>query len=132
MASIESAHRTNDFIRCFLFYFYISYPTGVWPRAALVLCFCTNNFSLSLYRVIENEREPVWDETNAVLVGPPEINAEEDLRLQLWDSGESFVRITTSRPAPPFARPRPTSHPSLSPSIHLLVRKNPLDALPSQ
>ncbi|KAF8543160.1 hypothetical protein BDD12DRAFT_916043 [Trichophaea hybrida] len=37
-------------------------------------------------RVIESEGEPVWDETNAVLVGPLEVNADENLRLQLWDS----------------------------------------------
>jgi hypothetical protein len=46
-----------------------------------------------LYRVIENEGEPVWDEINAMLVGPLEVHADENLRLQLWDSGES---------APPF------------------------------
>ncbi|KAI5821397.1 hypothetical protein BZA77DRAFT_299441 [Pyronema omphalodes] len=37
-------------------------------------------------RVIPNEGEPVWDEINFMLVGPLEFNAEEDLRLQLWDS----------------------------------------------
>lgn len=42
------------------------------------------------YRVIPSEGEPVWDEINVMLVGPLEVNAEEDLRLQLWDSGKLF------------------------------------------
>ena len=37
-------------------------------------------------RVILADMEPFWDETNFVLVGPEEINAEERLRIQLWDS----------------------------------------------
>lgn len=40
-------------------------------------------------RVIEGDMEPVWDETAFVLVGPEEINADERLRVQLWDSDRS-------------------------------------------
>ena len=36
-------------------------------------------------RVILDEMEPVWDETAFVLVGPNELNAEERLRVQLWE-----------------------------------------------
>lgn len=41
---------------------------------------------LSSTRVIIGEMEPVWEETTFILVGPEELNAEERLRLQLWDS----------------------------------------------
>ena len=37
-------------------------------------------------RVIVSDMNPVWDETAFVLVGPQEVNAEERLRVQLWDS----------------------------------------------
>ena len=37
-------------------------------------------------RVILKDMEPIWDETAFVLVGPEEVNAEERLRVQLWDS----------------------------------------------
>lgn len=37
-------------------------------------------------RVIIDDLEPVWDETAYVLVGSQELNAEERLRVQLWDS----------------------------------------------
>ena len=37
-------------------------------------------------RVIIGEMEPVWEETMFILVGREELNAEERLRLQLWDS----------------------------------------------
>ncbi|RGP74838.1 hypothetical protein FLONG3_5950 [Fusarium longipes] len=37
-------------------------------------------------RVLENEMEPYWDETFFVLVSPQELNIDERLRLQLWDS----------------------------------------------
>lgn len=37
-------------------------------------------------RIIKEEQEPDWDEWATVLVTPDEINAEETLRLQLWDS----------------------------------------------
>ena len=37
-------------------------------------------------RVIVNDMEPVWDETTLILVGPQEVNADERLRVQLWDS----------------------------------------------
>ena len=37
-------------------------------------------------RVIVDEMEPVWEETTFILVGPEELNAEERLRVQLWDS----------------------------------------------
>ncbi|KZF24768.1 hypothetical protein L228DRAFT_267074 [Xylona heveae TC161] len=37
-------------------------------------------------RLLLNEMKPVWDEMAFVLVGPEEVNAEERLRLQLWDS----------------------------------------------
>lgn len=36
-------------------------------------------------RVIIDEMEPVWDETAFVLVGVNELNAEERLRVQLWE-----------------------------------------------
>ncbi len=41
---------------------------------------------VSSTRVIIGEMEPVWEETTFILVGPEELNAEERLRLQLWDS----------------------------------------------
>lgn len=37
-------------------------------------------------RILESEMEPVWDETCFVLVTPEEINIDERLRIQLWDS----------------------------------------------
>ncbi|KAJ9142502.1 C2 (Calcium/lipid-binding, CaLB) [Pleurostoma richardsiae] len=37
-------------------------------------------------RVIVDEQEPCWDEWASILVTPEEVNAEETLRLQLWDS----------------------------------------------
>ncbi|KAL9127330.1 MAG: hypothetical protein Q9217_003769 [Psora testacea] len=37
-------------------------------------------------RVIVGNMQPVWEETTFVLVSPEEINAEERLRVQLWDS----------------------------------------------
>jgi len=37
-------------------------------------------------RIIESEMEPYWDETCFVLVTPEELNVEERLRVQLWDS----------------------------------------------
>lgn len=46
-------------------------------------------------RVIENEGSPIWDETNMVLVGPQEIDAEEDVMLQIWDSGKFWFLIPT-------------------------------------
>ncbi|RMJ23894.1 C2 domain-containing protein [Aspergillus sp. HF37] len=40
-------------------------------------------------RVIVSEIEPVWDETGFIVVGREELNAQERLRLQLWDSDQS-------------------------------------------
>jgi Ca2+-dependent lipid-binding protein len=37
-------------------------------------------------RVIVKDMLPVWEETAFILVGPQEVNAEERLRIQLWDS----------------------------------------------
>ncbi|QIW99875.1 hypothetical protein AMS68_005393 [Peltaster fructicola] len=37
-------------------------------------------------RILANEMEPIWNETTYVLVTPDELNVEERLRLQLWDS----------------------------------------------
>jgi len=37
-------------------------------------------------RVIVHEMEPVWDETAFIQVSAEELNAEERLRVQLWDS----------------------------------------------
>ncbi|KAG8525524.1 uncharacterized protein KY384_009168 [Bacidia gigantensis] len=37
-------------------------------------------------RVIIADMQPVWDETAFILVGPQELNAQERLRVQLWDS----------------------------------------------
>ncbi|ESK94680.1 meiotically up-regulated 190 protein [Moniliophthora roreri MCA 2997] len=37
-------------------------------------------------RILQNESNPVWEETCFMLVGPAELNAQERLRLQLWDS----------------------------------------------
>lgn len=37
-------------------------------------------------RIIENDMKPVWDETCFVLVTPEELNIDERLRVQLWDS----------------------------------------------
>ena len=37
-------------------------------------------------RVIIKDMEPYWQETAYILVGPEEVNAEESLRVQLWDS----------------------------------------------
>ena len=37
-------------------------------------------------RIIFADMEPVWDETAFVLVTPQEVNAEERLRVQLWNS----------------------------------------------
>lgn len=37
-------------------------------------------------RVIIDDMDPVWEETAFVIVGPEELNAQELLRVQLWDS----------------------------------------------
>ncbi|KAK8175890.1 hypothetical protein IWX90DRAFT_464380 [Phyllosticta citrichinensis] len=37
-------------------------------------------------RIIEADMEPCWDETSFVLVTPDELNVDERLRVQLWDS----------------------------------------------
>ena len=37
-------------------------------------------------RVIVDDMEPVWNETGFVLVAPEELNADERLRINLWDS----------------------------------------------
>ena len=37
-------------------------------------------------RVIVDDMKPVWDETSFVLVGQEQLNADERLRIQLWDS----------------------------------------------
>lgn len=37
-------------------------------------------------RVILNTMEPIWEETAFILVSPDELNADERLQLQLWDS----------------------------------------------
>ncbi|KAJ3782097.1 hypothetical protein GGU10DRAFT_276229 [Lentinula aff. detonsa] len=37
-------------------------------------------------RIIQKEAHPVWDESTALLVTPSELNAQENLKLQLWDS----------------------------------------------
>ncbi len=37
-------------------------------------------------RVIVSDMQPVWEETTFLLVGPDELNAQERLRVQLWDS----------------------------------------------
>ncbi|SPN99246.1 uncharacterized protein DNG_02283 [Cephalotrichum gorgonifer] len=37
-------------------------------------------------RIIVGSREPNWNEWAAILVTPEELNAEETLRLQIWDS----------------------------------------------
>lgn len=37
-------------------------------------------------RVIVEDMKPVWDETSFVLVGQEQLNADERLRIQLWDS----------------------------------------------
>ncbi|KAF2454938.1 meiotically up-regulated gene 190 protein [Lineolata rhizophorae] len=37
-------------------------------------------------RIIKSEMEPSWDETAYVLVTPQELDVDENLRVQLWDS----------------------------------------------
>jgi Ca2+-dependent lipid-binding protein len=37
-------------------------------------------------RIIQNEMEPIWEETTFILVTPEELNVDEKLRVQLWDS----------------------------------------------
>jgi Ca2+-dependent lipid-binding protein len=37
-------------------------------------------------RIILSDMRPVWNEWSYLLVGPEELNANEQLRLQLWDS----------------------------------------------
>ncbi|TLD24367.1 hypothetical protein PspLS_06890 [Pyricularia sp. CBS 133598] len=41
---------------------------------------------VSATRIVEQERNPDWHEWASILVTPEELNAEEKLRLQLWDS----------------------------------------------
>jgi Ca2+-dependent lipid-binding protein len=41
-------------------------------------------------RVIVNEMEPWWQEETVLLVGPEELDAEENLRVQLWDSDRTY------------------------------------------
>ena len=40
-------------------------------------------------RVILEDMEPIWEETAFIMVGPEELNAQERLRVQLWDSDRS-------------------------------------------
>ncbi|KAJ5642231.1 hypothetical protein N7490_006231 [Penicillium lividum] len=40
-------------------------------------------------RVIVSEMEPNWDETGFIIIGPKELNAQERLRVHLWDSHQS-------------------------------------------
>ena len=40
-------------------------------------------------RVLVDEMHPWWQEEAALLVGPQELDAEENLRIQLWDSDKS-------------------------------------------
>ncbi|TVY83722.1 Meiotically up-regulated protein [Lachnellula suecica] len=42
--------------------------------------------TISSTRIIEKDQEPKWHEWAYMLVSPEELNAEEKLRLQLWDS----------------------------------------------
>jgi hypothetical protein len=42
--------------------------------------------TVSSTRVIEDDQNPIWDEWAYMLVTPEELNAEEKLQLQLWDS----------------------------------------------
>ncbi|KAI9761756.1 MAG: hypothetical protein M4579_000850 [Chaenotheca gracillima] len=37
-------------------------------------------------RIVLDDMKPIWDETAFVIVGPEEINADECLKIQLWDS----------------------------------------------
>ncbi|KAI0598810.1 hypothetical protein F4775DRAFT_553079 [Biscogniauxia sp. FL1348] len=41
---------------------------------------------LAATRVVQDENAPSWDEYVSILVTPEEVNAEEKLRIQLWDS----------------------------------------------
>ena len=63
----ENEQAVISFVGVFYFYFFISCPTG-GPCYVFVL---TTSQSAGLSRMRENE-------TDAVLVGPPEINVEED------------------------------------------------------
>jgi hypothetical protein len=49
-------------------------------------------FVLIMSRIIEGEGNPFWEETTALLVGPAELNAQEQLMLQLWDSGGVYAQ----------------------------------------
>lgn len=40
-------------------------------------------------RVIPEDMKPVWDETTYIIVGAEELNAQERLLVQLWDSDRS-------------------------------------------
>ncbi|KAJ5605331.1 hypothetical protein N7510_010485 [Penicillium lagena] len=40
-------------------------------------------------RVIVSEMEPIWDETGFIIIGPKELNAQERLRVQLWDANQT-------------------------------------------
>jgi Ca2+-dependent lipid-binding protein len=40
-------------------------------------------------RVLQNNMEPYWNETCFILVTPDELNVDEKLRVQLWDSDRS-------------------------------------------
>ncbi|KAL2075858.1 hypothetical protein VTL71DRAFT_801 [Oculimacula yallundae] len=42
--------------------------------------------TLSSTRIIKDDQEPNWHEWSYILVSPQEIDAEEKLRIQLWDS----------------------------------------------
>lgn len=45
-------------------------------------------------RVILKEMKPIWEEWAYVLVGPEQLNAEEILRVQLWDSDRATAVCT--------------------------------------
>ena len=48
-------------------------------------------------RVIFDEMHPIWDEQSYILVGPEELNAQEQLRVQLWDSDRTTADDSLGR-----------------------------------
>ena len=65
------------------------YGKALWTTRYFVLDSRKVRMVLTISRILNNEGDPVWDETNFVLVSPADINADENLRLQLWDSDRS-------------------------------------------
>lgn len=64
---------------------------GFGPISGASDCYVTLSWAkfgkpVASTRILVDEQEPNWDEWHSILVSPDELNAEEKLRVQIWDS----------------------------------------------